>query len=128
MDVHDDLHLVLVFDEVSGLGSNSLQHLCSALSEFTDVFAVFIDTVSSISLLAPQRKMHPSGRVSIRGMELFHPFSALSCYHAPFDHSRCVICLELFVFYFCSILKISVTLQSISLDILFHDWSFIDYM
>ena len=99
-DIQDDLRLLLVFDEISGLGSNSLRHLCSALSDFTDVFAVFIDTVSSISLLAPQRKMHPSGRVSIQGLELFHPFSALSSYHAPYDHSRCGIRLEFLAFFF----------------------------
>ena len=85
-DVVDELRLVLVFDEVSGLGPDSLRYLCSALSEFTDVFAVFIDTVSSISLLAPQQSSHPSTRVSIHGLQLFHPFSALSCYNSPFDH------------------------------------------
>jgi len=82
------LSLLLVFDEISGLGADSLQYLCSALSNFFDIFAVFIDTVSSISMLAPPDKMHTSSRVSVQGKQLFHPFSALSCYHAPFDHSK----------------------------------------
>ena len=95
-DVDDNLRFLLVFDEVSGLGPDSLRYLCSALSEFTDVFAVFIDTVSSISLLAPQQTMHPSARVSIHGLQLFHPFSALSCYHSPFDPLKYVLVFSAF--------------------------------